>query len=38
MGNIVLQCDIVKRSRNHCIVCVAELYVAISYVKTLSVA
>jgi hypothetical protein len=39
MGNIVLQCDIVVRSRNHCIVCVAELYVAVNYVKkTLSVA
>ena len=34
----VLQCDIVERSRNHCIVCVAKLYVAVNYVKTLSAA
>jgi hypothetical protein len=38
MGNIVLQCDIVARSLNNCTVCVAELYVAVSYVKTPSVA
>jgi hypothetical protein len=38
MGNTELQCDNVAHSHHHCIVCVAELYVAVNNVKILSVA